>query len=108
MRCIPAMALASPALFLVYFYTHSLRCGLEECRQLRWLCPKNHTVRALAKSQELTPHPCLHYKFCLFDAVLDLAAAGQELAYLLIAQAHMQDALDATAAHDRGHTQGHF
>jgi len=42
------MALASPALFLIYFYTHSLRCGLEECCQLRWLCPKNHTVRALA------------------------------------------------------------
>src|SRR5947209_15552704 len=40
------MALASPALFLVYFYTHSLRCGLEECRQLRWLS-NNHTVRGL-------------------------------------------------------------
>jgi len=47
------MALASPALFLVYFYTHSLRCGLEECRQLRWLCPKNHTVRALEEFRQL-------------------------------------------------------
>jgi len=33
------MSLASPALLLVRFYTHSLRCGLEECHQLRWLCP---------------------------------------------------------------------
>src|SRR5436305_11440426 len=35
------MALASPVLLLICFYTHSLRCGLEECRQLRWLCPKS-------------------------------------------------------------------
>jgi hypothetical protein len=28
---------------------HLLRCGLEECRQLRWLVvSKNHAVRALA------------------------------------------------------------
>jgi len=36
----PFMSLASPALLFVCFYTHSLRCGLEECRQLRWLYPK--------------------------------------------------------------------
>jgi hypothetical protein len=31
------MSLASPALLLAELYTHSSRCGLEECRQLRWL-----------------------------------------------------------------------
>jgi len=32
-------------------FTHNLRCGLEECRQLRWLVvSKNHPVRALEAS----------------------------------------------------------
>ena len=47
-------------------------------------------------------------KFRLFNAVLHFAAADHELAYLLIAQAHMQDALDSVAADDRGHAQGYF
>jgi hypothetical protein len=33
---------------LASFQTHSLRCGLEECRQLRWLNSDFHAVRALA------------------------------------------------------------
>jgi hypothetical protein len=42
------MSLASPALLLFCLFTHNLRCGLEECRQLRWLVvSKNHAVRAL-------------------------------------------------------------
>jgi hypothetical protein len=32
----------------------TLRCGLEECRQLRWLVvSKNHAVRALASAHPL-------------------------------------------------------
>jgi len=48
------MSLASPALFLFCILTHNLRCGLEECRQLRWLGSiQNHAVRAL-ESVELS------------------------------------------------------
>jgi hypothetical protein len=47
------MSLASPALFLFCLVTHNLRCGLEECRQLRWLVvSKKHAVRPLAALQD--------------------------------------------------------
>ncbi len=41
------MSPASRAYYLPISLTHSLRCGLEECRQLRWLDSCFHPNRAL-------------------------------------------------------------
>jgi len=52
MKVQTVMSLASPALLFVCFYTHSLRCGLEECRQLRWLCPKSRAEHQERETDE--------------------------------------------------------
>src|SRR5437588_10945421 len=67
------MALASPALLPYLFSTHSLRCGLEECRQLRWLS-KNHTVRGLEQNQKRCSLPHRPGRLCSIKAVQRLFA----------------------------------
>src|SRR5205085_2341535 len=48
------MSLASPALFLVCSIPTACAIGLEECRQLHWLCPK----KSHSQSTQLANRNC--------------------------------------------------
>ena len=55
LRCITAMALASPALLLIYFYTHSLRCGARRMPPASLANAEGNQAEQLDELREIVP-----------------------------------------------------